>query len=157
MSGINKEITICPMAASDLEQVMAIERASFPLPWLEQHFLDEINSAVAFPLTAFDPDGRVAGYICPMQVLDEGHILNVAVDPVCRGMGVGRLLVQRVLDDCRAAGAAFVSLEVRVSNAAAISLYRQMGFQDVGRRKRYYENGEDALMMEYLFDPGFDS
>jgi [ribosomal protein S18]-alanine N-acetyltransferase len=92
----------------------------------------------------------VVGYICPMQVLDEGHILNVAVDPDCRGMGVGRALVQRVLDDFRASGAAFVSLEVRVSNVAAICLYRQMGFAEVGRRKRYYENGEDALMMEYL-------
>ena len=139
------------MHASDLEQIMAIERVSFPLPWLEQHFLDEIHSPTAFPLTAFDHEGRVAGYICPMQVLDEGHILNVAVDPACRGMGVGRLLVQRVLEDCRAAGAAFVSLEVRVSNSAAINLYLQTGFSETGRRKRYYENGEDALMMEYLF------
>jgi len=150
MAEINKEIIICPMTAADIKQVMAIERASFPLPWLEQHFLDEINSATALPLTAFDHDGRVMGYICPMQVLDEGHILNVAVDPACRGMGVGRLLVQRVLEDCRAAGAAFVSLEVRVSNVAAITLYRPMGFVETGRRKRYYENGEDALMMEYL-------
>ncbi|MBP1729143.1 MAG: Acetyltransferase, family [Deltaproteobacteria bacterium] len=150
MAEISKEITICPMHGSDIEQIMAIERASFPLPWLAQHFLDEINSAAAFPLTAFDHDGRVVGYICPMQVLDEGHILNVAVDPDCRGLGVGRSLVQRVLDDFCASGAAFVSLEVRVSNGAAISLYRQMGFAEVGRRKRYYENGEDALMMEYL-------
>jgi [ribosomal protein S18]-alanine N-acetyltransferase len=151
MAEISNEIIICPMSAADIEQIMAIERASFPLPWLEQHFLDEINSAVAFPLTAFDHDGRVVGYICPMQVLDEGHILNVAVDPACRGMGVGRLLVQRVMDDCRASGAAFVSLEVRVSNSAAISLYRQLGFAAVGQRKGYYENGEDALMMEYLY------
>lgn len=139
------------MDESDIGQVMAIERVSFPLPWLEQHFLDEINSATAFPLTAFDHDGKVIGFICPMQVLDEGHILDVAVDPACRGMGVGRLLVQRVLDDCRLSGAEFVSLEVRLSNVAAISLYRQMGFIEVGRRKRYYENGEDALMMEYVY------
>jgi ribosomal-protein-alanine N-acetyltransferase len=151
MAEISNEIIICPMVAADIEQIMAIERASFPLPWLEQHFLDEINSAAAFPLTAFDHDGRVVGYICPLQVLDEGHILNVAVDPACRGMGVGRLLVQRVMDDCRASGAAFVSLEVRVSNIAAINLYRQLGFAAVGQRKRYYENGEDALMMEYLY------
>lgn len=151
MSEISKEITICPMAAADLEQVLAIERASYPLPWLEQHFIDELNAANATPLTAFDPDGRVVGYICALQVLDEGHILNVAVDPACRGMGVGRLLVQRVLDDCRAQGAAFVSLEVRVSNLAAITLYQQLGFVETGRRKRYYENGEDALLMEYLY------
>jgi ribosomal-protein-alanine N-acetyltransferase len=151
MTGISKEITICPMSASDLEQIMAIERVSYPLPWLEQHFLDEMASPTALPLTAFDSDGRVAGYICAMQVLDEGHILNVAVAPACRGMGVGRMLVQRVLDDCRAAGAEFVSLEVRVSNTTAIALYRNLGFRETGKRKAYYENGEDALMMEYLF------
>lgn len=151
MAVISKEITICPMAETDLDQVMEIERASFPLPWLEQHFRDEINSANAFPLSAFDPDGRLVGFICPLQVLDEGHILDVAVDTECRGMGVGRLLVQRVLDDCRLNGASFVSLEVRVSNAGAIALYQQLGFVETGVRKRYYENGEDAVMMEYVF------
>jgi ribosomal-protein-alanine N-acetyltransferase len=151
MPEISKEITICPMMVADMDQVMAIERASYPLPWQEQHFLDEINSAVAFPLAAFDQNGMVLGFICPMLVLDEGHILNVAVAPASRGQGVGRLLVQRVLDDCRLSGAAFVSLEVRVSNSEAIALYRQMGFIEVGRRKRYYENGEDALMMEHVY------
>lgn len=140
------------MSAADLDQVLAIEQRSYPLPWLRQHFSDELNSPHALPLSAFDPTGRLVGYICPMQLLDEGHILNVAVDPDLRGCGVGRLLVQQVLDDCRAAGAAFVSLEVRVSNHAAISLYKKLGFAEVGRRKRYYENGEDALMMEYVIN-----
>lgn len=139
------------MIEEDLDQVLEIERRSFPQPWLRQHFIDELGSQYAFPLSAFDPSGRLVGYICPMQLLDEGHILDVAVDPGLRGAGVGRLLVQRVLDDCRAANASFVSLEVRESNLSAISLYRKMGFEEVGRRKRYYENGEDALMMEYVF------
>lgn len=139
------------MAEDDLDQVLEIEKKSFPHPWLRQHFMDELSSSYAFPLSAFDPSGRLAGYICPMQILDEGHILNVAVDPDLRGAGVGRLLVQQVLDDCQAANASFVSLEVRESNLPAISLYKKMGFEEMGRRKRYYENGEDALMMEYLF------
>lgn len=151
MSVISDEITICPMVEADIDQVMAIERVSFPRPWLEQHFRDEINSGNAFPLSAFDHDGRIVGFICPIMVLDEGHILDVAVDPVSRGRGIGRMLVQQVLNDCRMRGAAFVSLEVRVSNSAAINLYQQMGFVETGRRKRYYENGEDALMMEYVF------
>jgi len=87
-----------------------------------------------------------------MQLLDEGHILNVAVDPEVRGTGVGRMLVQKVLDECCLAGASFVSLEVRESNFSAIALYLKMGFSVVGKRKRYYENSEDALMMEYLFE-----
>lgn len=151
MSEMTSEIVICPMSESDLDQVMAIERASFPNPWTRQHFIDELNSPHAFPLSAFDSEGRLVGFICPMLLLDEGHIMDVAVDPDCRGRGVGRMLVQRVLDDCLGAGAAFVSLEVRVSNHAAISLYLEMGFAESGRRKRYYKDGEDALMMERLF------
>lgn len=151
MLEMTDEITICPMTGDDLEQVLAIERVSFPSPWSKQHFLDELGSPYAFPLSAFDGAGRLVGFICPMQLLDEGHILDVAVDPECRGKGVGRLLVQRVMDDCRNADASFVSLEVRVSNAAAIALYEGMGFVETGRRKRYYENGEDAIMMEHIF------
>lgn len=139
------------MTAADLDEVLAIERKSFPLPWLQQHFIDEINSTYAFPLVAFDPSGRLLGYICPMLLLDEGHILDVAVHPDMRGAGVGRLLVEKVLEECRGNGASFVSLEVRESNLAAITLYRKIGFAVVGKRKRYYENGEDALMMEYVF------
>lgn len=150
MPEMMQEITICPMSGDDLEQILRIEEASFPSPWLHQHFLDELASPHAFPLSAFDADGRLVGFICPMLLLDEGHIMDVAVDPEFRGRGVGRLLVQRVLDDCRDGGASFVSLEVRVSNRAAISLYRTMGFVETGRRKRYYKDGEDALMMEYI-------
>jgi ribosomal-protein-alanine N-acetyltransferase len=151
MTAETTEIIICPMKEEDLDQVLEIEQNSFPQPWLRQHFIDELDSPHAFPLAAFDSSGRLVGYICPMQLLDEGHILDVAVDPALRGTGVGRLLVQQVLEDCRRGGASFVSLEARVSNYSAIGLYRKMGFIDVGRRKHYYENGEDALMMEYVF------
>lgn len=91
------------------------------------------------------------GYICPMLVLDEGHILDVAVHSNYRGKGIGRMLVERVLHDCSERGAEFVSLEVRQSNESAIGLYRQLGFLETGRRKAYYENGEDALLMEYIY------
>lgn len=151
MGDMLTEITICPMGEADLEQVLAIENRSFPSPWSRQHFLDELSSSHSFPLSAFTADGRLVGYICPMLVLDEGHILDVAVDPVVRGQGVGRLLVERVLADCRASGASFVSLEVRPSNEAAVALYRVMGFVECGRRKRYYQDGEDALLMEYIY------
>lgn len=139
------------MTEEDLDQVLEIERKSFPQPWLRQHFIDELHSPHAFPLAAFDASGALLGYICPMQLLDEGHILDVAVDPDTRGAGVGRLLVQKVLDECLSAGASFVSLEVRESNLSAIGLYKKIGFIVVGRRKRYYANSEDALMMEYVF------
>jgi ribosomal-protein-alanine N-acetyltransferase len=145
------ETTICPMTEADLDFVLSIEADSFPSPWSRSHFLDELKSGYAFPLVALDPEGRVAGYICPMLLLDEGHILDVAVHRDFRGHGLGKLLVERVVADCRNAGADFVSLEVRTSNHAAIALYRKLGFIETGRRKRYYENGEDAILMEYIF------
>lgn len=146
-----EEIVICPMAESDLDEVLAIENRSYPKPWIREHFLAELTSPHAFPLAAFTADGRLTGYICPLLVLDEGHIMNVAVHPDFRGRGVGRMLVERVMGDCRDAGAAYVSLEVRVSNAPAIALYRGLGFRETGTRRRYYENGEDALLMEYIY------
>jgi ribosomal-protein-alanine N-acetyltransferase len=86
-----------------------------------------------------------------MVLLDEGHILNVAVRSDQRGQGLGKLLVERVIAECRERGVAFVSLEVRPSNASAIALYRTIGFVETGKRKNYYENGEDAILMEYIF------
>ncbi len=145
------DITVCPMTDADLDGVLAIETASFPKPWTRAHFLDELKSAHSFPLTAFSADGMVIGYICPMLVHDEGHILDVAVHGDYRGHGLGRLLVERVIEECREREADFVSLEVRTSNEAAIGLYRSLGFVETGRRKRYYENGEDALVMEFIF------
>jgi ribosomal-protein-alanine N-acetyltransferase len=140
------------MTEVDLDAVTAIEKVSFPSPWARVLFSGELSAAHSFPMVAVDAEGVVVGYICPMLVIDEGHILNVAVHPDCRGRGIGRMLVENVLADCRLQGAEFVSLEVRPSNTVAIKLYRDLGFIVVGRRKAYYENGEDALLMEYLFE-----
>ncbi|MBI1922431.1 MAG: ribosomal protein S18-alanine N-acetyltransferase [Geobacter sp.] len=145
-------LAIWPMREADIEQIIKIESASFPRPWTRDHFLQELRSPHAFPLVAMISENVVAGYVCPMQLLDEGHILDIAVRPDCRGMGIGRLMAEKVLDECRKRGAEFVSLEVRPSNTAAISLYEGLGFVVTGRRKRYYENGEDAVLMEYRFD-----
>jgi ribosomal-protein-alanine N-acetyltransferase len=145
-----KDIVICPMTESDLEQILFIEAVSYPRPWNKSHFLDELASPHSFPLVALDAEGMLTGYICPMILLDEGHIMNVAVRKEHRGRGLGKLLVEGVLRECRKRGAEYVSLEVRPSNTAAISLYRKLGFVETGLRKRYYENGEDAILMEYL-------
>lgn len=147
-----KNIVLCPMTESDLAEVLVIESDSFPQPWSKAHFLDEIRSPYAFPLVALSQEGSVLGYICPMLLLDEGHILDVAVRKECRGQGLGKMLVEKILAECRERGAAYVSLEVRPSNTAAVLLYRILGFVETGLRKRYYENGEDALLMEYIFD-----
>jgi ribosomal-protein-alanine N-acetyltransferase len=144
-----EEITIRPMTEADLDEVIALENASFPSPWSRDHFRNEIDSPFAFPLVAVCREGAPDGYICPVLVLDEGEILNVAVRPGLRGRGMGRLLVETVLHEFRQRGAAFVSLEVRPSNTVAVALYGSCGFVPRGRRKAYYENGEDAIIMVY--------
>jgi ribosomal-protein-alanine N-acetyltransferase len=147
------DIRVCPLSEDDLDAVLSIESASFSRPWNRSHFLSELHSPHAFPLGAFS-GAELLGYICPMQLLDEGQILDVAVAPDHRGKGIGRLLVCTALDQCRRRGAVVVSLEVRISNADAISLYRNIGFIESGRRKGYYENGEDALLLDYRFPEG---
>lgn len=144
------------MTSCDLDEVIAIESKSFPRPWTREHFVDELNSPRSCPLVARTDDGGIAGYICPMIVLDEGEILDVAVRPDCRGRGIGKALVGRAIGELSARGAKIVCLEVRVSNLSALELYRKLGFRDSGRRKGYYENGEDAILMEYTINDSED-
>jgi len=139
------------MREEDLETVLAIESASFSRPWTRRHFLDELASPNGFPVVALAPQGEVAGYLCLQLVLDEAEILDVAVDGSRRGRGIGEVLVLSALAFCREKRVALLFLEVRVSNHAAISLYRRLGFRESGRRKCYYENGEDAMLMDYTF------
>ncbi len=139
------------MREQDLEAVVAIESASFAHPWTKRHFLDEIDSPCGWPTVAVLPDGAVAGYLCLQQVLDEAEILDVAVSGSLRGRGIGRLLAADALAAGRQRGASVLRLEVRLSNASAIALYRRMGFAEAGRRKRYYHDGEDALLMAYIY------
>lgn len=146
------DVIICPMGESDLDAVLAIEECSYPKPWAREHFLDELNSPYAFPFVALDNEGAVAGYICLTLLLDEGEIRNVAVRTDTRNSGVGRILVQKALDECRLRNATYVGLEVRVSNLPARTLYKKLGFRETGLRPRYYENGEDAVLMECLLD-----
>lgn len=142
-----KMIILRPMTEADLEEVMATEAASFSLPWNRDHFLHEMRSPMSFPLVADDGEGGIAGFICPMQVLDEGQILDLAVAPAFRGKGIGRLLVERALQTFMLQKASYVGLEVRPSNSAAVKLYSRCGFVATGRRKGYYEDGEDAILM----------
>jgi [ribosomal protein S18]-alanine N-acetyltransferase len=143
------KVTLHPVTTADLDEVLSLERASFDHPWSGEHILNEIQSPHSFPLLARLEDGSCAGYICPMLVLDEGQILNVAVHPSYRCRGIGRILLEAVLEQFRIRGASVVHLEVRPTNTTAISLYTRHGFVTSGRRKGYYENGEDAILMKY--------
>lgn len=141
-----QEVLLRPFVVSDLLAVLAIEHASFPVPWKPEFFLNEMNNPYA-RLVVAERAGQVIGYFCCWLVADEVHILDVAVHPDHRRCGVGRLLLQHILVEARQNGACSASLEVRVSNQTAIALYQALGFQQVTIRRRYYENGEDAFLM----------
>lgn len=137
------------MRPADLDEVVAIERASFTMPWSRGAFLYEMEqNRVARCLVVRDGT-RIVGYVCMWEVADELHITNIAVHPACRRQGIGRAMLGSVLGDARERSLRIVVLEVRPSNAEAIALYESFGFRVVGRRRGYYyDTGEDALVME---------
>lgn len=141
------------MQSEDLPQVMEIEHLSFSSPWSRSSFLQELDNPSSRTLVA-ESDGRVTGYLCCWCVAGEIHILNVAVHPGYRRQGIARRLMEEILVRARTEGVRTISLEVRRGNLPAVSLYHRLGFHQVGVRRRYYENGEDALLMVCLLEDG---
>ena len=135
------------MTAADIENVIAIERASFQFPWSTRFFLDELQVDCARSILA-EVDGRIVGYVLFWFLPEEVDIHNIAVHPDFRRQGIGRLLLEQVVDSARRQERLRVTLDVRFSNAPAQNLYRSFGFVIRGLRKGYYsDNGEDALVM----------
>ncbi len=146
-------VRIAPMTAEHLDEVAALERVCFSDPWSRNLLSEALKNDLSAYLVALDDAGRVAGYAGLTVVLDEGSIDNIAVRPDCRRQGVAAQLLQVFLDFARGNQLAFLTLEVRASNYAAIALYGSRGFRAVGRRKNYYEHPvEDALIMTRTFD-----
>ncbi|MEW6298304.1 MAG: ribosomal protein S18-alanine N-acetyltransferase [Thermodesulfobacteriota bacterium] len=139
-------LVLRPFASSDLPAVLSIEHASSPSPWKEEFFLGELHKQYARVLVA-ELRGQVVGYLCCWFVADEVQILNIAVHPGYRRRGIGRALLRAILAEARRGGVRSVSLEVRKSNGPARALYERLHFHQVAVRPRYYENGEDALML----------
>jgi len=135
------------MTAADIENVIAIERASFQFPWSTRFFLDELQMDCARSILA-EVEGRIVGYVLFWFLTEEVDIHNIAVHPDFRRQGIGRLLLEQVVDAARRQERVRVTLDVRFSNAPAQNLYRSFGFVIRGLRKGYYsDNGEDALVM----------
>lgn len=143
------QYTLRPMRLEDVDSVYAIELDSFTLPWSRESLAEEASGAnQAHVLIAEDEDKNLLGYAGFRQVLDEGHITNIAVAHNYRGRGVGKFLMKGLLDECRSLGIIYVLLEVRVSNKAAIHIYERAGFTVAGIRRGYYEiPREDAVIM----------
>jgi ribosomal-protein-alanine N-acetyltransferase len=135
------------MTTADIENVIAIERASFQFPWSTRFFLDELQVDCARSILA-EVEGRIVGYVLFWFLPEEVDIHNIAVHPNFRRQGIGRLLLEQVVAAARRQDRVRVTLDVRFSNAPAQNLYRSFGFVTRGVRKGYYsDNGEDAVVM----------
>ena len=138
------------MRESHLDAIMEVEHESFTIPWSRKMLSDELANKSAYYLAAV-ADGKAVGYAGMWLVCDEGHITNIAVHPAYRRQGAGRMLLAALLAEGERRDLALLTLEVRKSNAPAISLYRSLGFEPVGVRKGYYaDTQEDAVLMTHF-------
>lgn len=153
MSGTAEDLSVRVrrMVTADLEQVQKIDQLSFSMPWPLRSFrfqLEENTVAHLWVAEVTGPPPEVVGVVVTWLLVDEAHIATISVHPDYRGQGIATRLMCAALQENARLGAVEATLEVRVSNAAARKLYQRFGFQQVGRRKHYYEdNGEDALIL----------
>lgn len=138
---------IIPMNESHVAQVAALETLCFSDPWSENSVASELNNPLSLWLIA-EEDGRVCGYIGSQTVLDETDMMNIAVHPDYRRRGIAAGLISELVNRLKARGSHILRLEVRQSNAPAITLYERLGFKQLGLRKNYYRNPkENALIL----------
>ena len=145
-------VRIVPMKTEHLDEVAALERECFTTPWSRNMLAEELDNALSAFLVALDETDRVVGYAGLQVVLDEGYITNVAVRSDCRRRGIAGKLLEVFERFAEGNHLAFLTLEVRASNYAAIALYGRHGYRGVGRRTNYYEHPkEDAVIMTREF------
>lgn len=148
---MENKMTVRAMKEEDLPQVTAIEKATFSLPWSQQSFADAAKKTDNVYLVC-DCAGEIAGYCGMWTVLGEGNITNVAVRDSYRRNGVGKALLQELLKRGAAKSVEVFFLEVRESNEAARHLYENLGFEQIGVRKHFYEKPvENAIIMAHGF------
>ncbi|MCM3768169.1 ribosomal protein S18-alanine N-acetyltransferase [Neobacillus niacini] len=136
------------MREEDLDQIMQVEHASFTVPWSREAFYNELYNNKFAVYLVLETDNQVIGYCGVWIVIDEAHVTNIAVLPEYRGKKLGEAMLRKLMSIARERGARSMTLEVRVTNHVAQSLYRKLGFQNGGIRKNYYsDNQEDALVM----------
>ena len=162
------KITIKPMEKSDVDAVRELEKKAYgEHHWSKESFYNELSNRLAKYFCAFDENGILTGYTGCWQIMEEAHITNLAVSPNFRRKYIGEALLKNIIDSCYSNMVKFITLEVRVSNAAAIGLYEKYGFKSLGVRKGYYQdNNEDALIMwtenifydkfKYIYDKNTD-
>lgn len=155
------EINISKMTKEDIEQVVLIEAEAYgEHHWSKSSFYDEMQNELAKYYVAKTSNGELVGYAGTWHIIDEGHITTIAIKKDFQRQHIGEAIILKILEDCYQAGIKYLTLEVRVSNKAAIGLYEKYGFNSLGTRKGYYQdNNEDALIMwtENIFYDKFKS
>lgn len=137
-------------AMRDAQQMAELDRICFSVPWSLESFTQELSANEKAMYFVAETDGEIAGYAGLWQILDEGHITNVAVAPKFRRQGLATAIFDAFLAEGRARGIRAFTLEVRASNIAAQELYRKFGFQSAGERPGYYEDNKEAAMIMWL-------
>lgn len=142
-------VKIKPMTKDDIDNVIDIEAQVYgEHHWSKDSFLSELSNDLAKYFCVFDESGKLLAYAGLWQILEEAHITNIAVSSVYKRKHIGELLLKTLIDECYKNMVKFITLEVRVGNKPAISLYEKYGFKSLGVRKGYYQdNNEDALIM----------
>ena len=141
------KISIREMKFEDLDDILEIENQSFSMPWSRGSFESELLNNMALYI-CLECNDKVVAYSGIWKIYDEGHITNVAVLPSYRGLGLSKLLLNYLFEECAKNEIVRLTLEVRESNIVAIKLYEQLGFVNTGKRPRYYTNPiEDAIIM----------
>lgn len=145
---LNNVTTIRPMYELDLDQIMPIEQRAYPYSWSRGIFHDCIR--VGYYCQVLELDGLIVGYAVMSKGVGESHLLNLCIDPDMQGQGLGRLMLDSLIEAAARMHSEMLLLEVRPSNTAAIRLYDKAGFNTVGKRSNYYPDGdgrEDALIL----------
>ncbi|MBR5559573.1 MAG: ribosomal protein S18-alanine N-acetyltransferase [Oscillospiraceae bacterium] len=143
-----EQVKVCAMTAEHISELARLEKLCFSEPWSEAGLAAELENENAFFRVARDAHGNVLGYVGMHCVAGECYIDNVAVFPDARRKGAASALLNDLVDWARQNSCAFVTLEVRPSNSGAIALYQKFGFEEVGRRKRFYRDpDEDGLIL----------
>ncbi len=141
-------ILVRDMTLTDVEDVFRIENQSFSSPWDKESFIQEVQNNHLARYWVILLDDLLIGYGGCWFIIDEAHITNIAIDKKYRGLGMGKKLVQCMIEDMKKQDIASTTLEVRKSNEVALNMYRSMGFSMEGVRKNYYEKPrEDALIL----------
>lgn len=141
-------VTLRRLELADLDAIERIERASYPTPWSRSMFASELAKQSSRSIAAITGTGELVGYLVLSRYVDAWHVMNVAVDPGHRRQGIASAMLLRLFELTRDDAERGYTLEVRVSNLAAIGLYQQFGFTSSGVRRGYYtDNREDAVIM----------